>query len=649
MILPLLLAAQEEKKEEAKPEEKKKAAESAAAESPMQGTIDIGARWVSGIGGDFNTYRSIVNLGKGIRLMNMDLRSETPGSKLMDSMMLQSYNWGGDPYNSARLDMKKTGVYRFLGNYSNIAYFNALPTFGSPFAGQGIYFNQRAFDTAIRNMDNELQLLPGGRIIPYLSYSRNTMFGTGVSTLVSYGNEYPLRNLVRWGQDTYRGGARLELKRLHATFEQGAIAYKDDQAVTSTERLTGNRTSPLFGQRLALDAGSQAYWMRGDGYFTKVLVTMNPWDWIDIAGQFHYMNPKLQARFAQTQAGTIAEQDPAVIFVNRALDTLTGNAQLPRTSGATSAEIRPFSRLRVRHIYETDEFHDDSTSLIARQFVIGTRTISAGEEEVDRLDVTQHRHQIEALLDVAKGLTLRGGYRHEWGHALFRSGQTALEPFERGEMKRHVTLAGVQARPLQRLTLNLDIESADGIKTYYRTGLMDTMKVRALGRVTLPGSLFLNMVYQRFTNENPAQGVNYDYLAQSTSASLQWMPKGGKNFSILADYSRSAIRSDIGFIVPFPFETARSLYRDNAHTGTLLADVTAPGKVGVKLAAGGTFVATAGSRPSRYYQPIGRLIVPVHPKVQLYSEWRWYGLNQPFYSYEGFRSHLIVSGLRLLM
>jgi hypothetical protein len=656
-ILPLLLAAQEQKQEqkpaekpaEAKQAEENKPEEPAAAEAPLSGTIDVGARWVSGIGGDFNTYRSIVNLGKGIRLMNMDLRYEPTAGKLVDGMMLQSYNWGGDPYNSARLDMKKSGAYRFLGNYSNIAYFNALPSFATPFSAQGVYLNQRAFDTAVRNMDNELQLFPGGRIIPYLAYSRNTMFGNGVSTLVSLGNEYPLRNLVRWGQDTYRGGVRLELKRLHATFEEGAISYKDDQAVASTERLTGNRTSPLFGQRLVLEAGSQAYWMRGDGYFTKVLVTMNPWDWIDIAGQFHYMNPKLQSRFSQAQAGTIAEQDPGIVFVNRALDTLTGHAQLPRTSGAASAEFRPFSRLRIREVYETDEFHDDSSSLITSQFTVGARPVSRSEEEIDRLDVTQHRQQIEGLVDAMKGLTLRGGYRREWGHALLRAGRVNAEPFERGEMKRHVVLAGAQARPMQRLTLNLDIESADGVKTYYRVGLMDSMKIRAAGRVTLPGSLFLNLLHHRFTNENPNEGVNYDFESISTSASLQWMPKGGKNLSILADYSRSAIRSDIGYLVPFPFAQARSLYRDNAHTGTLMADVTLPGKAGVKFTAGGSFVNTAGSRPSRYYQPIGRVLVPLHSKVMLYSEWRWYGLNQPYFAYEGFRSHLITTGLRILM
>jgi hypothetical protein len=648
MILPLLLAAQQDKKKALKEEKKEAAGPTAAADGPLEGTIDVGTRWVSAVSGDFNTYRSIVNLGQGIRLIGMDLRSERLNSKLLDSMMLQSYNWGGDPFNSARLDMKKDGLYRFVGSYANIAQFNMLPSFANPGANHDLMFNQRAFDTNIRNMDNELQLFPGGRITPYLALSRNTMYGTGISTLVSLGNEYPLQNLLRWGQEVYRSGARLERERMHATVEIGSLVIRDDQAVGGAWQMRGNRIAPYLGRTLALDTGTQAYKMFGYAFFGKGFLTMNPWHWLDITGQFYYVRPRLDAHFVQFEAGTIADRDPALLFVNRAMDTITGSAVLPRTSGAASAEIRPFSRLRIRQVFETDSFHDDSRSLMSRQMLIGARTVSRTEPGVDRLDVTQRRQQVEALADVGR-LTFRGGYRREWGRALLRSGLTAFEPFQRGEILRHVTLGGVQARPWQRLTLNLDVEAADGVKTFFRTGLMDTVRIRAMGRVSLPGSLFLNLQHLNFTNRNPAEGVHFDFRVQSTSAGLQWMPKGGKHFSLLAEYLRSAIRSDINFFVPFPFEVARSLYRDNAHSGTLLADITMPGKHGMKLSAGGSFIATSGSRPSRYFQPIGRLVLPVHPRLHLYSEWRWFGLHQPFYGFEGFRNHLVLSGIRLLM
>ena len=66
-----------------------------------------------------------------------------------------------------------------------------------------------------------------------------------------------------------------------------------------------------------------------------------------------------------------------------------------------------------------------------------------------------------------------------------------------------------------------------------------------------------------------------------------------------------------------------------------------------RLTLGGTYFASSGSGPTRYYQPLGRFSVPLGRHVQWNSEWRWYGFNEPFYLYEGFRTHHFVTGLRL--
>jgi len=56
---------------------------------------------------------------------------------------------------------------------------------------------------------------------------------------------------------------------------------------------------------------------------------------------------------------------------------------------------------------------------------------------------------------------------------------------------------------------------------------------------------------------------------------------------------------------------------------------------------------SSGSRPTRYYQPLARLSVPFSKKVSWKTEWRWYGLGEEFYLYEGFRTHTVTTGLRL--
>jgi hypothetical protein len=130
------------------------------------------------------------------------------------------------------------------------------------------------------------------------------------------------------------------------------------------------------------------------------------------------------------------------------------------------------------------------------------------------------------------------------------------------------------------------------------------------------------------------------------------MPANAKNFALVADYSRTAIMSDINYLDATWFRTIQSLYRDYAHSfNTFVNFVARPSSLPapMTLTVGGSFVTTAGSRPSRYYQPQGKVLIPIIPKLQAFGEWRWFGLNQPYYSYEGFRTNMILAGFRFLM
>jgi hypothetical protein len=68
-----------------------------------------------------------------------------------------------------------------------------------------------------------------------------------------------------------------------------------------------------------------------------------------------------------------------------------------------------------------------------------------------------------------------------------------------------------------------------------------------------------------------------------------------------------------------------------------------------RLTFGGSFVTTDGTRATNYYQPQGRLHLPVTPKLEFFSEWRYYGMSQAVYTFEGFRAHTFTGGVRLLM
>jgi hypothetical protein len=266
-------------------------------------------------------------------------------------------------------------------------------------------------------------------------------------------------------------------------------------------------------------------------------------------------------------------------------------------------------------------------------------------------DVTNNREQVEAILDVTKKLTLRGGYRYEWGDATVRAGVLDQSgTLASGALQRNVGLAGITFRPWQKLSLNVDYEGASTSRNYFRTDLYNYQKVRARAKYQLASALWFQANFAFLDNQNPTPGVQNDFRSRDNSLAAFWTPNGGKHISVMAEYDRSTLYSNIDFLLlPF-FTPTLSAYKENAHTATSTIDFVLPkmGGIAPKLSTGGSLFISNGSRASRYYQPLGRLSLPLQKHVQWNTEWRWYGFNEQLYGYEGFRTHIFMTGLKLI-
>ena len=93
---------------------------------------------------------------------------------------------------------------------------------------------------------------------------------------------------------------------------------------------------------------------------------------------------------------------------------------------------------------------------------------------------------------------------------------------------------------------------------------------------------------------------------------------------------------------------AISNYWESGHTitGLIVANFPTIFGVAAQFSGGGSFLLSAGSRATAYYQPVGKLTVPIGRHVQWNTEWRYYGFNEAFYLYESFRTHIITTGMR---
>jgi hypothetical protein len=647
IFLCLPAAAQEARKEQG-------GAAVAASAERLTGSVEVGARWSIRPGGNQDVYRSVVNLGEGVKLFGLDLSLTDPSRRLFDKLNVRGSGWGGDPYNTARVDAERKGGYRFTLDYRNIAFFNALPSFADPTASRGFLFSQKTYDVERKMLDAQLELVPNRRVVPYLAYSRGWGSGKGVTDFVADFNEYAVANRVADRSDSVLGGVRIDSGQFHVTLEQGFSAFRDDEQLYHANKHLGNVTTPFFGQRLSLSSLSQTRGSRGDNYFSKALFTARPASWVDLHGQLLYSRPRSQTKYAQYNSGNFFSLADFVLFTSQQ-NLLNSQSRQPHTSGSFSIELRPVRRVRVFESVMSDRWH------VPDVLPIGTYTLFSGSTPIaggsidaprGRVQYTYHRQEVNVLVDVTSWLALRGGHRYVWGDSTHRApvlGETVLN--ETGELSMQVGLAGLTLRPAENLSLSLDCETASADRNYFRTSLQDYRKLRARARYRVLQSLSLNANFSLLRNENPSTASRYEFLSRDNSISAYWSPWGGKWINLLGEYTRTTLTSDISYFIPQQLTRAQSFYSENAHIGTGMLDVSFPElmKSSPKLSVGGSLFRSTGSRPTEYYQPIAKFLFPVYRGAQWMSEWRWYRFAESRYQYEGFRTHHFVTGLRLTL
>jgi hypothetical protein len=618
-----------------------------SAEQWLSGDIEFGYRWLTDIRGSFPEYRSVVNLGEGPKLLGLDVTIQDPKKRLFDRLDVRANSWGGDPYNTAHVDARKTGVYDLSFDYRNVAYFNAVPSFANPLAPAG--FNEQAFDIHRRNTSFTLDLRPGKRIIPYLAFDRNSGYGHGIATWVQDANdEFAVPTLLRDSTNNFRGGVRFEYNRFHVTLEQGGTAFKDDGQSYWKGVNFGDRTSPILGQTEVLYGLAQAYGIRGTSVYSKVLATANLNDYMNFYGQFLFSQPKTDVQYTDLAVGNFASLS-ALLFYSGERNLASGAAKQPHVSTTLGWQGRLGRRLRFMDSWMSDQYHDAASSLLTQQLLLNSTT--AAPKTFDPLAYTQRvnyfQNQIDVMFDLTSKLTLRGGYRRVWGDASVLAGSLSqtgtLVP---GELSRNVGLAGISFRQSEKFSFNLDYEGASSDRIYFRTSLNNYHKARVRARYQPNTSLSFQANFQVLDNQNPAADIRYDFLSRDSSLAVFWTPAAAKRISVMGEYDRSTLRSNISYLGIF-LSPLTSSYYDRSHIATSAIDLALPGLAGAKLTAGGSLFVSSGTRPSRYYQPLARLSLPLQKHVYWNTEWKWYGFGEQFYLFEGFRTHVFTTGLRV--
>jgi hypothetical protein len=619
-------------------------------EPALTGWIDLGYRWGSGVGGSLDTYRSIINLGSGPKFLGTDFTLADPKHRWFDTIQVRADTWGDEPSSSVHLEAKKSGVYDFNADYRDFAYFNFLPSYADPLLGQGIVLDEQSFDTRRKIAALSLDIRPGHWWSPYFGWDHDSSSGTGASVFITDGNNYPVPNTLRDSTDLYRGGVKFETSHFHVTLEEGGTAFKSDQSLYQNPGSAnyGNFSSPIFGQTLDLTSLLANYGIGGSSAYSKVLLSANPTSWLDIYGQFLYSQPNSNVNYRQTDAGNLYLQSQ-ILFYSSEQQLSSAVAEQPHTTGSLGAEIRPFKRVRIVESWLTDRLHDAGSAATTQALLLAGASVPLSSLIDSTLVSNYSQEAVDVFFDATSKLTLRGGYRYVWGDALYAFlPLQGLASSAQEQLRQNIGIGSATYHPTQKISVTGEIEAASSSGVYFRTSLYDYQKVRAQVHYQPLQSLSVSADFTLLNNQNPLAGTNYDYSSHQESLSFYWSPGGGKVFDIQGSYSRADLLSNIGFLDPGTLSPQVSRYLDNSHTATALVDLTWPHskRFTPKLAAGGSFFISSGSLPTSYYQPEAKLWLPLGAHVSWFTEWRYYGYGQAFNLYEGFRTHLVTTGVR---
>ncbi|HLK17802.1 MAG TPA: hypothetical protein VKT81_02565 [Bryobacteraceae bacterium] len=615
------------------------AAPEAAGDNWLQGSIELGYRWIPDLNGNLDAYRSVVNLGEGPKLLDADFTLFNPSKRLFDRADVHATSWGGDPYNTLRVEIQKEKIYRLLADYRNIAYFNFLPSYADPTLNQGVLLNQNSYDTAIRTLHLQLDLLPGKWITPYLGFDRNTQFGSGVTVFHTDQNDFPVASLYSDQTNSYHAGVRMELGRYHVTIEEGGTTFKDDQGASDHQINSGNVPGMFLGEPLTLSQMQEQYRVRSNSTYTKILGAANPYSWLSVTGQFVYSRPHTDVRFSEASAGNFFSND-LFEFYNGNQDVLTGAANTPHTFGTITVELRPFKRMRIVQYWNTERYHNSANALLAENLLFtGSPALTDQQLASDRLSLNESQEEVDVYYDLTARLTLRGGYRYEWGNTDLGAPILSGLTLETAKLRRSIGIAGVNFRLNQKLRIVANAEGSNSNDVFFRTSLEQYEKARIRASYDVLSSLRFAADFSVLNNSNPDPSVKLDFRSRVESASLFWTPRNGKWGNLLLDYSRSSVRSNILYLIPQTLTPAPSIYKENAHALTAVVSVK-------WFSFGGSLFVSSGSRPTQYYQPLARFSLPLNKHVRWNTEWRYYSMSEAFYAFENFRSNQLMTSLR---
>jgi hypothetical protein len=600
-------------------------------------SFEAGDRFVS-VAGNEDSYRSQVNYGNGLRLLNSSLAlySKDGKNRWLDRLTINAQGLGNDPYEAARLHAE-SHWYDYDLRWRLSDYFNP---------GIGFAENLHARDTQRRSQDHDIVIFPRGRFRIIGGYSRYTQAGAALTTNALQGfidtplfqDIHRLDNEYRLGFEWVSEGTRISVLRSWERYGEISPA---------------SNIAPGEGVRAA-DANA---FLSGEPYHASTagwrLVAAHEFGKrVSLNGRLTYAGTRGRVYLDESLYGTPAPGQPIYQVA------VAGNATRPVTTAALNVILTPIERLTVTNQISYDQTRMSGNSVYGE---FNNSTLAFQQLDFQFLGLRRMGDQTDAVFRFSPWLDVTGGYHVNT--RVIRSVRSPLpdgtQQTERDEQSntQHAGIAGLRFHFAKRISLLLDAEKGTNDNPVYP---ISDKRYHALnGRLQYKTkTLRLAASLRDSYNSNQTELSAFSARARVATAEASWTPR--EWISVDAAYSKLhlATAGGLAYFINETLITANSsFYLSNLHSGNIWLRLNAGKYATIRLGysrvqdAGdgrrlpgvgigpdnGAFT-TAQTFPLTYYSPQLQLSAPFGTRLRWNVGWQMYSYSEVFAPIRNYRA-----------
>ena len=481
----------------------------------VEQSIEFGYRFTD-LNGSGQMYDTLIDQHEGPRLLDqtLSMHSLENAGVLFDDLDLNSFGWGGDPENVARLHVSKNKYYDFGFQFRRDQNFFDYDLLANPLnpptstPNIPVTFSPHQMQLRRRMYDANLTLMPQSKVSVRLGFSRNRSEGPSFSSF--HEGTDPLLNQL-WNVTSNQFNFGIDIKvfpKTHISYDQFLEYDKNDTDYTLNpfaEFLLPNGTPVSLGLPINSEASQPCSTVFRDGfvnpscngYFaytrfqrvrtstpTEVLsLQSSPAKRINLVGRVTYSSADLNSPFSEFFDGLV---------------TRTGERQFTFSGPASVQRIAATGDLGVtveltKSLALTDDFRYDNWRIPGNWNSFSTSTVglpvdgrvtllsplgpttTTTDLVINSLNQKSFYNLFQMEYSPSKYFGLHFGYRFRHRHVLKSEPEEEVDPesglpeFETDniDVNEHTPLFGFWLRPMDSLRVSVDAEttSADNIIT----------------------------------------------------------------------------------------------------------------------------------------------------------------------------------------